>query len=505
MAIGTISFEQRPIAGASKIPAITNWTPVVPYMALQTDITDLFYFKFILEVRLDDASGTLLGKIKQRPNGYATGTTDVYALFDVRDIINTQLKTTYESISWNASSVPPAYDVTGVIHKVGENDTSEIFSHNQNQLRQIYVKVYQSYSESQTEIPSINNTVNADNTKYYMAASLPLETPRSSGTYFQGTQFQIFQTKDANGRFLSDVQKSSLNRDGSITIAGVVFDSKQYINYVQWNDSTNVGDYHTLAFLNSASTFDSEISIMDIRYYDAAGGSVGSYTIANNNTNGGSDPVTSSGETDTDPEKLLYFGCGPGNLEAQTIDANAKPSNNSGWVFYTITGKDDTTSPGPLPVTDIYYFVKQDVSCKGYVTRRLGWRNSLGCWDYYNFKMKSSQSVDVKRDTYGKVIGEFNSTKYSYNNYDSSKKVRKTSAILKETLNTDFIREEDADLIEKCLMSTDVFVIGNEDNRFTLPVLVTNKSIKRKTSVNDGIKIQYTIQIEYANPLNTNS
>jgi len=54
-------------------------------------------------------------------------------------------------------------------------------------------------------------------------------------------------------------------------------------------------------------------------------------------------------------------------------------------------------------------------------------------------------------------------------------------------------------------MSTDVFIIENADTTYTVPVLVTNKNIVRKTSANDGIKIKYTINIEYANPLNTNN
>ena len=80
MAIGTISLPQRPIESASKVPVITNWTPVVPYTVKQTDITDLFYFKFIFEIRLSGSTGTLLAKIKQRPNGYTTGTTNVYSV-----------------------------------------------------------------------------------------------------------------------------------------------------------------------------------------------------------------------------------------------------------------------------------------------------------------------------------------------------------------------------------------------------------------------------------------
>ena len=54
-------------------------------------------------------------------------------------------------------------------------------------------------------------------------------------------------------------------------------------------------------------------------------------------------------------------------------------------------------------------------------------------------------------------------------------------------------------------MSTNVQIVENADTDYTVPVLITDKSIVRKTQANDGVKIQYTINIEYANPLNTNS
>ena len=485
MAIGSISLPQRPVADSSKIPAITNWTPVVPYTVKQTDITDLFYFKFILEIRIDDASGELLGKIKQRPNGYTTGTTNVYSVFDVGDIVNTQIENTYADQN----------DTTKSIHTLGSNVAAKIFSLNQNQLRKIYVKAYQEYSAGATISPTENTSENATSTKYYIAASLPLETARTSGTYFQGTAFQSFQTKDANGRFLSDVQQST----------GDIVSSSVYRNYVQWDYATSKGDFHTVAFLNGESDFDSDIDIIEIQYYTSAGAAIGSpVTITNANSTGGANPATSGGEVNTNAERLIYFGCGPANLQAQSINFNARPNiYTTAWAYYTIQGKDDTGTPAAS--TALYYFIRQDASCKGFKIRRLGWLNSLGCWDYFNFKMKSKQSVDVKRDTYGQVLGEYNSTEYSYNNFDSTRKVRKTDAILKETLNTDWITEQDAELLEKCVMSTDVFIIENVDTDFTVPVLVTNKNIVRKTSANDGIKIKYTINIEYSNPLNTNS
>ena len=494
MAIGTITLEQRPVEGAVQVPVITNWTPVVPYTVKQTSIADLFYFKFILEIRLNGSSGKLLAKIKQRPNGHTTGTTDVYTIFNIRDIVNTQIQNTYKDHNAQTKS----------IHTLGENASAKIYSWNSNQLQEIYVKAYQEYSNAADTSPTENATENADNEKFYIAASLPLETPRTSGTYFQGSAFQDYQLDDASGLLLSDLKDDYLD----YPLPSFETRTKVKRTYVQWDDSTDTGDYHTVGFLNSEATFASEAQQFLIRYYESDGSLVagGSYYITNDSGTGGADPTGST----TVSQKVLYFGCGPGNLEASTVtpvsgsSGDARPSNNSGWAYYSIAARSGSGASGSTR-SEPYYFVKQDASCKGFKIRRLGWRNSLGCWDYFNFKMKSKQSVDVTRNTYGQVLGEFNSTEYSYNNFDATRKVRSTKAILKETLNTDWITEADAELIEKCVMSTDVFIIENADTTYTVPVMITNKSIVRKTRANNKLKIQYTINIEYSNPLNTNS
>ena len=477
MALGNISLPQKPVASASKVPAITNWTPVLPYTVKQTSISALYYFKFILEIRIDDGSGELLGKIKQRHNGYAT-VTDVHTVFNVAEIINSQLEATYADQNSTADS----------IHTLGKNVAAKIFSHNYNQLKYIYVKAYQQYSSTINGVPLEDAAENATDSLYYISASFPLETARTAGEFFQGTTFQVFQTKDVNGRFLSDVQQSS----------GDVVKTSVYRNYIQDTD------YHTVAFLNSETDFDSDIDIIEINYYDSSSVQIGSaQNITNANSTGGANPASAGGEADTVAEKLLYFGCGPANLQAQSINTSARPSAFTDWSYYTIQGKDDTGTPAAS--TALYYFIKQDTSCKGFKVRRLGWRNSVGCWDYFNFKMKSTQSVEVKRDSYSKMLGEFNSTEYGYNNFDRGVKNRNVEARLTEVLNTDFITEQDAQLLEKLIISDDVFIIENTDTDYTVPVIIRDSSFVRKTVANDGVRMQYTIQIEYANPLNTNS
>ena len=208
----------------------------------------------------------------------------------------------------------------------------------------------------------------------------------------------------------------------------------------------------------------------------------------------------------------MYFGCGPGNLQASTVDAyssagtvagGARPSNFSGWAYYTIVGVDSNIVV--TEKTKTYKFIKQDGSCKGYKVRRLAWRNSLGAWDYFNFTKKSSQTIKIERNTYSTLIGNFNEQLYTYSNLQRGKNTRQTTAMLEETINTDWLDESDTILIENLLKSTNAQIVANADTDNSVPVMVTDSAFIRKTVANDNIKIQYTIRLQYANPINTNS
>ena len=331
MALGNISFVQKPVNTTSKVPVITNWTPMIGYMVYQDDISGLFYFKLILEVRLDDASGLLLAKIKQRRNGYSSDINNnrARAFFDLRDIVNTQLVDTV--FDQNDSGIP-----FRTIHKVGVNDVTKPFSRNGDnttdgtQIQTIYVKAYQEYSSSATTVPTEDTTPSVADTLYYLQASLPLMTARSTVTspigFIQGTDFDVFNCNSSTDRFLSDL----------VTSAGD-YNTSGYINYIQDTD------YHTVAFLNDNTNFDSQLYRMYIKYYDSAGseiaygGVAGTNYIENINNNGGWAPDAGGMQDD---KMLLYFGCGPGNLEAQSDNTDLRPSAFSNWAYYTIQGFD---------------------------------------------------------------------------------------------------------------------------------------------------------------------
>ena len=503
-----LTFEQEPVSTADKVPVITNWNPMIGYMLFNDDISSTFYFRLILEVYKGTSAvaANLLAKIKQRRNGYGSdndgATQRARAFFDLRDIVNSQVVDT--TVDQNQTGVP-----FETIHKLGANSgddsdgyavTLKPYSVNgdsrtdETQAISIYVKGFQQYSDTANEIPSEELSPTVADTLIYIPASLPLLTARDDDSdYIQGTAFQPYQASSVTDLFLSDVESSI----GEYNLSG-------YINYVQWNDTTEVGDYHTVAFLNDYANFASDLDEIIVKYYGTDGSLLSTTTIDNTETYGGWTPSTSADMEDK--HRLIYFGCGPGNLEGQTVAgfSGAKPSDaaNDGWAYYKIQG---TGSSGVGdPATANYYFIKQDGSCKGFKVRRLAWRNSLGCYDYFNFKMKSTQTIEVTRNNYSSIMGRFNASKWYYNNTMRGKKTRQTTAVLKETLNTDWITEQDGNLLEKLIMSTDVYIVENADTDYTQGVMITDSSFARKTRANDKM-IQYTIKIEYANNINTNS
>ena len=486
----TFSTEQYPIATSSYAPVITNWTPLIGYTLYQTAIGGLFYYKIVMRVYYGaDTSGTLLATLKQRRNGYSVDIAGnaARAFFDLRDIINTQLvPTLYDQ---NDISVPFAS-----IHTIGENTATLPFSASGNvsqgkvQLGTFTTYGFQNYSDAQNTSPSNVFTQAQTNTQYYLQASLPLTTARGTGDYIQGTAFGFYSPKTTSSKFLSDTPSANT---GSYNLSG-------YINYVQ--DS----DYHTVAFLNDSSKFLSDLDYIQIAYYNSSNVLIGDAEyIANTSANGGL-PPNDGGLADA--TRLLYFGCGPENLEEQSRNTDARPSNNAGWAYYTIRGTSTNPTDPTAAVfkTSAYNFIKQDGSCKGYKVRRLGWTNKVGGYDYFNFKMKSTMTIDIERDQYNKMIGVYNKSKWRYEDWDRGKSVRKVTAKRKEVLNTDWLTEGDSELIESCLLSNNVILIKNADTDVEQPVVVTNSSFIKKTVANDKM-IQYTINIEYANPYNTNT
>ena len=492
-----LSWQQYPVVETDKVPVLTNWTPLIGWMLYQSAVGSYFYHKLIVEVRLDDASGTLIAKIKQRRNGYSVDVAGnaARAFFDLRDIANSVLVDTV--FDQNDTGVP-----FRAIHKVGANTSTKPFSVNgdntndKTQIQLLHVKGYEEYSLSASASPQEYPGTSVTDVEFFTSASLPLMTTRDTDPdYIQSNAFNVFSLSSSTKRFLSDLEASATG-----TIVGSATETNPgevYRNYVQ-----SLGDYHTVGFLNGATDFNSECFKIQVTYYDGSNQLTQNSFLNTDNDSGTDRGGKAPDAVTTDPQRILYFGCGTGNLTFQSVHVTSRPNNanNAGWTHYTIQALDDSDDAASA----LYYFINQDGSCKGFKIRRLAFRNSLGCYDYFNFKMKSISTIEVNRDNYNSMLGTFNKSRWRYNNTQRGKTTRQTTAILKETLQTDWISEQDANLLEKLVYSTDVYILENLDTDFTEGVVVTDSSFVKKTVANDKL-IQYTINIEYANPINTNS
>lgn len=109
----------------------TNYWPILPITVKITDnLSSYFKVKYILRVYNSAVSASnLLATIKQRTNN-ASSTSNQVAIFDVRNIINTQLDATY------SDSANP----TDEIHTLGQNTTTKIFHTTKTQFKPLCSK-----------------------------------------------------------------------------------------------------------------------------------------------------------------------------------------------------------------------------------------------------------------------------------------------------------------------------------------------------------------------------
>jgi hypothetical protein len=501
MALGTISIEQS--SGSGIAPILTNWQPIIGYTILQNNISGLYYFKLIMEIRIADASGVLLGKIKQKRNGYTSDVANqrARAVFDLKEIINSQLVNTIYDYNDTTDNKP--------IHTLGKNVPANIFSRNgnvitrQKQVLTIYVKAYQEFSTAQNVSPTENTTTTVNDTKIYMQGFFELEQGETEGT--------------------TTIQGNNMSRYAPQTTGARWFITDNYDSYGLYNDNSMVpgqgavrfyayeSEYRTLAFLNDNTNWGCDLHRIVVRFYDKDGTQLttGTDYFENTASTGGLEP--NSGAI-LDNTRLLYFGYGPANLENQSIRTNLRPSAYPTWAYYIVSGDN---AAGAAVVEGLYCFNLGNTA-----VRAVAWLNSKGCWDYFSFTSNPSQTVEIKREGYNTLLGDFNSSIYTYNGLDRGRTTLKTTAILKEKLNTGWLPyrsnptaimntpfqvEGQNPLMESLFTSKEVYIVENEDTTYTQAVNITNKTFERKTDANDKMQRRYTIDIEYANPLNTNS
>ena len=472
----TIEQEPNQLAGAN--------SPMVFVLQETTGaIINADKFRYIAQIFIsttDAAAWVERAKIKIHKNEANVGIVDVHKI--VRSYLETQEK-----------NVGNQEAIAGSIHSIGISDTSNSYSQNTSQV--VGVKIVGGYEKasSATAAPVENLAPETDATAYTrIIYSIPATTPYTDtgtnvgGLDIDGTNNPLtnYIPSGATKKFLTNSPRIQFVRGGNTA-------------------SENI-DELTIAFINDGLITDGDSIVkIAIEYYNKTGGQIGATKYFTND-------VASGGKATADDVKnsLLYFGCGTYNLEAQVDEPDNQPSEFTDWAYYVIYGADGSGNQE----TDKYYFYRygsgatvddRHQSCSRYDNVRLAWRNRLGAWDYMNFRGKSTESVDIKRSDSASVSGTWNSATFTYDNTDRGKKTLYTEATRKLTINSDWLNDDEGAWLEELFTSTNVHILG--DSNIVYPVVITDKAYTKKTSVNNKVKIQYIVNLEYANKVRTNS
>jgi len=408
-------------------------------------------YRYVCQISVD---AVVIGTFKQLPNNANCGA------FSLNEIFMSYVE--QEENPWRLGKYLTNNDF----------DTSELFSTNAKAIQTFALDFGYEFSLQPGESPLLvlgqaSDSIKLTNATYRQFAL-------STASNFVGN----YAITDRFGKLLSDVPKSN--------------DSFQ-----QW-----VGDeqFGALAFLNGNDVGSDGSGYLVITFYNNAGNVLILGVIANNLTNGGATPAASL----IDSRSLLYFGCFPANLEAQTLDATLKPSANPTWDYYEIYLSSD--SGGVSKDSAKYRFNRAD--CERFTPHyTLAWWNSVGGVDQLIFSGLNKVTQDIKRTTYRTRGGNAYDADGTTNPYiDQSyqgglKSLKPVTSTVLELTTIEQSPEHLQPIISSLMTSERVYAYGTEFGNISstnpgyVRVVVKDKTLVEKVGRHDGY-VSYSVKVE---------
>jgi hypothetical protein len=192
----------------------------------------------------------------------------------------------------------------------------------------------------------------------------------------------------------------------------------------------------------------------------------------------------------TDNNGVSRLGAYPANLIADGIDfTNVK--------YYKIRAGETILAPVHTVVSRTYCFYIVPDDCR-FDNVRLGWSNTCGGVDYFNFTKKSELSYNYDRKQYQKVVGSYSEASFSFNTYDRGMTDRYVTTTKGLQINSDWISVGEFNLLQTLCRSNDVFII-NDDATLT-PVLVDTQNFVIKDERYSKL-YNVTLNLKYSQPV----
>jgi hypothetical protein len=192
----------------------------------------------------------------------------------------------------------------------------------------------------------------------------------------------------------------------------------------------------------------------------------------------------------TDLNGVTAYGAFASNLLNDGIDlTNVK--------YYTVQAGEDIAFPIYTPASRVYCFYLVPDDCR-FDNVRLGWSNTCGGVDYFNFTKKSELSYNYDRKQYQKVVGTYNASSFGFNSYDRGTTDRYVTTTKGLQINSDWVSVGEFELLQTLCRSNDVFII-NDDGTQT-PVLVDTQNFVIKDERYSKL-YNVTLNLKYSQPV----
>lgn len=198
--------------------------------------------------------------------------------------------------------------------------------------------------------------------------------------------------------------------------------------------------------------------------------------------------------------------------EGMTINVPFYASEDVSYVIdgVTTTLTDSTDSASQIQYielgsTDLELQIKKDGStfatidvieadCTKYGKHMLTFVNKYGAKQDFYVQMKSTTEIKAEDKTHTVNTIDFSDFNAGLQKHNVKRRI--TGSKVAHTLNTGFINEDNAEVLEELLVSEYVWLKMNNAYR---PVILKDSSVTRKTHLNDKL-IQYTIKVEETSP-----
>jgi len=169
----------------------------------------------------------------------------------------------------------------------------------------------------------------------------------------------------------------------------------------------------------------------------------------------------------------------------------------TGAKYYTIQIGKESAFPVYTPASRVYCFYLIDDDCR-FDNVRLGWTNTCGGVDYFNFTKKSELSFNYDRKQYQKVVGSYNALSFGFDTFDRGMTDRYVTTTKGLQINSDWVSVGEFNLLQTLCRSNDVYII-NDDGTMT-PVLVDTQNFVIKDERYSKL-YNVTLNLKYSQPV----